>query len=73
MVSCDCEMVITTGGLQLARASVVDSAGSVLMDELVVPPDPIVDHNTKYSGEELCQWVLFCCHAAVGWAALLTG
>jgi RNA exonuclease 1 len=31
----DCEMIYTTGGLQLARVSIVDGSGCQVFDELV--------------------------------------
>ena len=35
---------------QLARVALVDEGGQVLMDELVQPERPVVDHLTRYSG-----------------------
>ncbi|XP_036309823.1 RNA exonuclease 1 homolog [Pipistrellus kuhlii] len=46
----DCEMCYTTAGLELARVSVVDSAGRVVFDSFIRPQRPIVDHNTRFSG-----------------------
>lgn len=46
----DCEMVCTGLGLELARASLVAKDGSVLLDELVQPANPVVDHLTAHSG-----------------------
>ena len=50
-IALDCEMV---GGLTnkslLARVSIVDYNGSVLLDLYVIPNDKIGDYRTKYSG-----------------------
>lgn len=35
IVALDCEMVYTTGGMRVARVSVVDSAGKEVLDEFV--------------------------------------
>lgn len=50
MYSLDCEMVYTVWGMGLARVTVVDAGLKTLMDALVLPPDPIVDCNTRFSG-----------------------
>lgn len=47
----DCEMVSTTvDRFALARVSIIDWDGNVVLDELVKPTDPIKDYLTQYSG-----------------------
>ncbi|KAF8205066.1 ribonuclease H-like domain-containing protein [Pholiota molesta] len=48
----DCEMVYTTGGLRVARVSVVDGSGKEVFDELVRMDEGvnIIDYNTRFSG-----------------------
>ncbi|KII95095.1 hypothetical protein PLICRDRAFT_149506 [Plicaturopsis crispa FD-325 SS-3] len=48
----DCEMVYTTGGMRVARVSVVDGAGKEILDEFVVMDEgvEIIDYNTRFSG-----------------------
>ncbi|KAF2147694.1 hypothetical protein K461DRAFT_263212 [Myriangium duriaei CBS 260.36] len=47
----DCEMVTTTvDRFALARISIIDWDGNVVLDELVKPTDPIKDYLTPYSG-----------------------
>jgi DNA polymerase III epsilon subunit-like protein len=50
MFGVDCEMVTTKEGLELARVTIVNEKLEVLLDELVLPPNPILDYNTKFSG-----------------------
>lgn len=35
IVALDCEMVYTTGGMRIARVSVIDNMGKTVFDELV--------------------------------------
>ncbi|KAJ7764968.1 ribonuclease H-like domain-containing protein [Mycena maculata] len=48
----DCEMVYTTGGMRVARVSVVDGEGIEVFDELVRMDDgvEVIDFNTRFSG-----------------------
>lgn len=50
VIAMDCEMVMTEFGLELARASMVNEEGEVLLDVLVRPDNLIVDYLTKFSG-----------------------
>ncbi len=43
-------MCYTAAGLEVTRCSVVDAAGAVVYDRLVLPSTPIVDYNTAHSG-----------------------
>jgi len=48
--SLDCEWVYTERGGELTRVTLLDYSGAVCYDELVIPPCPIQDFNTRYSG-----------------------
>ena len=48
--SLDCEWVYTERGGELTRVTVLDYSGAVCYDKLVIPPWPIKDFNTRYSG-----------------------
>jgi len=59
LFSVDCEMCITSAGSELTRICVVDSSLKVVYHSLVMPPRPITNYLTQYSGitEELLQGV----------------
>ena len=50
VASIDCEMCQTQRGLQLARVSIIDGNGTVVLDTLVKPELPIVNYWTQFSG-----------------------
>ncbi|TFL05888.1 ribonuclease H-like protein [Pterulicium gracile] len=57
VVALDCEMIYTTGGMRVARVSVVDGSGAEVFDEIVRMDDDVevICYNTRFSGitEEL--------------------
>lgn len=51
VLSIDCEMCLTEGGQsELARISIMNWDGDVVLDELVKPPRPVTDYLTQFSG-----------------------
>lgn len=50
LLAMDCEMCYTEKGLELTRATFLSESGLVVYDELVLPPRPITDFNTRHSG-----------------------
>lgn len=51
VLALDCEMVKTEGDhFELARISMVNWAGEVVLDELVKPSRPVIEYLTAYSG-----------------------
>ena len=43
----DCEMVNTTVGSELVRVTLLDHAGNTAYESLVMPPNKILDYNTR--------------------------
>ncbi|KAI9233157.1 MAG: hypothetical protein BYD32DRAFT_440346 [Podila humilis] len=50
MIAMDCEMCRTEAGPELTRVTLIDSNGKTILDELVMPENPILDYLTQYSG-----------------------
>lgn len=50
MYSLDCEFCMSEKGKELARLSLVDADGNVVIDTFVKPQNPIIDYKTQYSG-----------------------
>ncbi|XP_071438999.1 RNA exonuclease 1 homolog isoform X2 [Hetaerina americana] len=46
----DCEMCYTTGGLELARVTIINYKGECVYDSLVKPEKTVLDYVTRYSG-----------------------
>ncbi|KAF7332085.1 Exonuclease domain-containing protein [Mycena kentingensis (nom. inval.)] len=48
----DCEMIYTTGGMRVARVSVVDGNGGEVYDKLICMDEgvDVIDFNTRFSG-----------------------
>lgn len=53
IVALDCELVYTTSGMALARLTVVNEEGEVVLDEHVRPEGNLLDTNTRFSGVRL--------------------
>uniref|UniRef100_A0A1D2A373 Exonuclease domain-containing protein n=1 Tax=Auxenochlorella protothecoides TaxID=3075 RepID=A0A1D2A373_AUXPR len=50
LVALDCEMCLTAEGLELTRVVALGSGGELLLDRLVAPRNPVLDHVTRFSG-----------------------
>ncbi|EMR08183.1 hypothetical protein PNEG_03355 [Pneumocystis murina B123] len=46
----DCEMIYTTGGMELARVTIYDINENLLLDKLIKPKNEVLDLNTRWSG-----------------------
>lgn len=53
VVALDCEMIYTTGGMRVARVSVVDGAGTEIFDEQVRMDDGVEVMSVSYSATSL--------------------
>ncbi|CAL2036363.1 unnamed protein product [Caenorhabditis brenneri] len=64
----DCEMVYTVSGPALARLSMVDMQGKMVLDVFIKPPNEVLDPNTEFSGLTMeqvqnAQDTMQSCHA----------
>ncbi|PRP84431.1 putative leucine-rich repeat receptor-like protein kinase [Planoprotostelium fungivorum] len=50
LIALDCEMVVTSVGLELARVSLVNANLEIMLDSYVKPRHPVTDYVTRYSG-----------------------
>ena len=50
LAALDCEMVYTTAGMSLARLTILDAEGEVVLDEFVKPYGMVLDLITRWSG-----------------------
>ncbi|KAI8884534.1 hypothetical protein K501DRAFT_182022 [Backusella circina FSU 941] len=50
LIAVDCEMVLTEEGSALARLTLINEEGDIILDQIVKPDSPVTDYLTKYSG-----------------------
>lgn len=50
LIGLDCEMVVTSAGLELCRCTLVGVDGNTLYDVYVRPSEPVLNYLTEYSG-----------------------
>ncbi|KAL1731028.1 hypothetical protein EV714DRAFT_283738 [Schizophyllum commune] len=52
VIALDCEMIYTTGGMRVARVSLIDGAGATIFDDFVKMDEgvKVLDYNTRFSG-----------------------
>ncbi|CAM9517854.1 unnamed protein product [Discosporangium mesarthrocarpum] len=50
LLGLDCEMILTTNGMELARTTIVNMFGGIVYDMLVKPSGKVVSYNTPFSG-----------------------
>lgn len=50
ILAMDCEMCVTTQGLEVAKVTMLDIKGNIVYDRFVQPENPILNYNTEYSG-----------------------
>ncbi|KAL1743763.1 hypothetical protein HDZ31DRAFT_83208 [Schizophyllum fasciatum] len=52
VIALDCEMIYTTGGMRVARVSLINGAGATIFDDFVKMDEgvEVLDYNTRFSG-----------------------
>ena len=56
----DCEMVNTTVGSELVRVTLLDHAGNTAYESLVMPPNKILDYNTRSAKHLQFKPIIIC-------------